>query len=318
MRTTNPSAIHLVSRRPLGAALLLILLAGCPGDETTEPAPESGASARDQRLAALEAEREAAAAAGSARTVETANERRPGEILLSFESISLEPKEASVAVEEFKARSTLVPGASPFTEVEYEWRVGDRELVGYRRPSLPKSRGLWETGDTISVVAVATDNEGRSARSETASVTVGNTPPTIVTKLENIKYMNGTLLRAEDPDGDEVSWSVEGEPPGVSVSKNGKIVVRTVQLKEEWSGEAVFVATDPYGARSEIHIPFSINAAKDARTEDAGQKTNVVESRQLTEEELAKKAEEDARRFEKMSREEIDAELDRRDELEPQ
>jgi len=309
----------MVPRTPFAPSLrgpllaLALTLVACPGDDP-EAEPE-GLDAVAQRQKEAEERDARLQETARGRGVQKTDPHKKPESVLAFDTVTLSPEAPKMDVEEFQVRSTLQPGASPFTEVEFEWSVGGKQLVGYKRPKLAAREGKWTPGDTIEVVAVATDETGRTVRSQAAKVVIGNSTPVITTNLRNIRYLNGTRLEATDDDGDEITWSVEGDPPGVTITRDGVIKQRNVQMDKDWSGEAVFVATDPYGARSEIHIPMSVNAAKEGEVKDAGQKEEAASYRRLTDEELDRAAEEDGLRFEKMTDEEVNAELDRRDAL---
>lgn len=316
----NSSRAHLANFFSFrsGPPLLLwgALLIGCPSaadQEKPESARGTVTQEKSARAAKAEARDAALRASGRSRGATEVDSDREEVKALAFDTVEITPTDPKIDVEQLRARSVLMPGATPYTEVSYQWFVGGKEIVGYTRAVLRNTEGKWKTGDTVKVVALATDEKGRSARSQPAEVTFGNTPPVITTDLRKVKYLHGTRLKAIDEDGDEITWSVEGDPPGVSVSRTGVVSVRDVQVKKDWNGEAVFVATDPYGARSEIHIPLSVNAAKAGRTEQSGTKEQRTSSRTMTEEEFQKAADEDARRFEGMSEKEINAELDRRE-----
>ena len=309
-----PIRIRLLIVRVGATALSASMLLGCPGDPPEgESKTQTGAQIRSAREAEVEAREKALLAEGRERGVRVADPSQQEVKPLGFDSVEITPAEPKIDVKQLRASSTLLPGATAFTEVDYQWFVGGKEIVGYRRSVLRREEGRWKTGDTVEVVAHAIDEKGRTARSAPATIVFGNTPPVITTNLRNIKYLSGTRLQAVDEDGDEVTWSVEGDPPGVTVSAAGVVNVRNVQMAEDWSGEAVFVATDPHGARSEIHIPLSVNASKAGKTEEAGTLEQRTSSRTMTEAELIKAAEADAKRFEGMSQSEIDAELNRRE-----
>jgi hypothetical protein len=308
---------HLASSpwiRPLPLlALLAALLTGCPpSSDGTEEANKTGAEQVADRAAEAKAREMANAVTARERGITVADPDREEEKPLLFDTVEISPAEPRIDVKQLRASSTLMPGATPFTEVEYQWFVAGRELIGYTRSVLRVEEGKWKPGDTVEVVAHASDEKGRQTTSKPVAVVFGNTAPVITTDLRKVKYLNGTRLQAEDEDGDQVTWSVEGDPPGVTVTAAGVIQVRNVQVAEDWSGEAVFVATDPHGARSEIHIPLSVNAAKEAKVEDAGTKESQTSSRTMTDEELIKAGEAETKEFEGMSEQQINEELDRR------
>ncbi len=319
MSSSRMSMTSIPSSRLLALVVGASLVVACGGGDTQqagqpgeEPGYVSGAEAREKRLSEAEERHNRLLETGRARRATVVDPEAKAE-RLAFATIALTPEIPKASTESLRATTTLEPGATAFTEVEYSWFVGGKELVGQNLAILRKSVGKWKTGDTIEVVANALDEKGRTAQSERISVTIDNTPPVITTDLRKIRYLSGTKLKAHDEDGDEVTWSVKGEPPGVSISPTGVINVRNVQLTEAFSGEAVFVATDPYGAASEIHIPLSINAAVASKTEEAGQKTTMTVEEQMTDDELIKAAEADVDNFEKMSDEDVNKELDRRD-----
>ena len=68
-------------------------------------------------------------------------------------------------------------------------------------------------------------------------------------------------LKAKDADGDSVTWAIDGGPPGVTISADGRVRVVQVELTKDYDGEVVISATDPDGARAELHVPVKINAA---------------------------------------------------------
>lgn len=294
---TGPSPFRVL----LAAAVLGVTVAasGCGGDdEPSTPDDKAG------RLALLE--QEAAAAAGDARGRSALEVREDVEgLVLEFDRIEITPSEATVKTERFSVQSFLKPGASPFTEVTFKWTVDGRELVGYEVSKLGKKEGRWKALDWITVQAVAVDEQGRQAESKPVAVQIGNGTPQITTSLTNSRYLNGKQLQAEDPDDDPITWSVEGGAPGITITASGVIYVRDVQLEEPFEGEVIFVAEDPHGARNELHLPMTINAASAAKTEDAGVEVREAGIRELTDAELMRQAEEDAKLVESLSEDQL-------------
>jgi hypothetical protein len=112
-----------------------------------------------------------------------------------------------------ESAESVVPGrplvASPRAddpdgdEISYrfEWRVNG-ELVEATGPELP-SESL-KRGDRIEVVAFASDGDAESEPQTSQAVTVGNTPPRILSdaQWQNVAGEMRYAVQAEDPDGD--------------------------------------------------------------------------------------------------------------------
>lgn len=295
---TGPSLF----RSTLLGALIAVLCAlpGCGEDDTDTDAPDDKAS-RLEKIA-----EEAAANAGDALERSAIEARDPSaENVLEFDRIEITPTEASVKTETISVQAFLKPGASAFTDVTFKWTVEGRELVGYEVSRLNRNEGRWKALDWITVQAMAVDEQGREALSKPVAVQIANGTPQIITSLATSRFLHGKVLEATDPDGDPISWSLEGDAPGFSITDSGMIRVKEVQLDEPFSGEVVFVAQDPHGARAELHLPVSINAAVAARTEDAGVAVRQADVRELTDDELLEQADADAKRVEGLSPEEL-------------
>ena len=197
---------------------------------------------------------------------------------LAFTGITVEP-EAITLLDEITAEATLVEGASSFAEVEYTWYVNDRDLRGVHRNVLDPRTGRYRRGDKIRVTASAMDERGQIATVESGTITIVNSTPRILnTDVDKRVGIDGLVMRAEDPDGDPISWSILSGPPGVEIEAGGRIRVRQVDLEEAFDGEVVVAASDPEGARVEWHIPVTVNAA---REEVLGEQTTTTERTRL-------------------------------------
>ncbi len=291
---------------------LVCATGACGGDKESSSEYDPEAANREERLAVLDKEAEESAANARERSAIEARDPAPT-VVLEFDRLEISPAEASVKTDEFNVQAFLKPGASAFTEVTFKWTVDERELVGYSIGKLRKNEGRWKALDWITVQAFAVDDQGRQAESAPVAVQIANGSPQIITDLTNTRYLNGTRMEATDPDDDPITWSLEGDPPGVSISADGLIKVRDVQLDKDFVGEAVFVAEDPHGARNELHLPLTINAAVAGRTEDAGVDVREAEVRELTDDELMRQAEEDAKLVESLSEAELKKLLEERE-----
>jgi len=137
------------------------------------------------------------------------------------------------------------------------------------------------------VVASAIDERGNQAEIAAEAVEILNATPQIETDARARRGIDRLVMKASDPDGDRIRWSIEQGPPGISIDSSGRIRVRAVDVAEAFDGEVLVVASDPEGARAELHIPVSVNAA---REEVLGTRTTttVRRRRDMTDEEYEK------------------------------
>lgn len=218
--------------------------------------------------------------------------------------VTLSPKKPTVS-DVLVASAPVAEGVDGFLDVSFTWYVNGMRVSGVTRDQLRVGTGRFERGDSVHFVARVENQQGHAAEVAASPVEILNAKPEILSDVRNASGLDGLKLEATDPDRDSLRWSVEGGPPGISIQPNGRIRVRPVDLKEAFSGEVVFVAEDPQGARAELHIPVSVNAAQAARTEVEEVKTTRTRE-QMTDEEFEKANLESGARIEKMSAEELD------------
>tara|TARA_Y100001968_G_scaffold325035_1_gene365612 strand:+ start:134 stop:1024 length:891 start_codon:yes stop_codon:yes gene_type:complete len=278
--------------------LMILPLVSCQG---TEERPERPIQYRDGNagvdVAAVEASQEAAHRSEQALHQKDAN--------LGFaKGLFIEPATPTVE-DSLVAVAPLVAGVDSFAEVSYSWYVNGRRVSGVTRDRLKPGAGGFQRGDTVYFSARVENVDGQYIEESSKVVEIGNAKPIMLSDVRQARGLHGVRLKAEDPDGDELTWSVEGGPPGVSIDARGRIRVKQVNLQEKFSGEVVFVAEDPEGARAELHIPVSVNAATEARVEER-EVTRVKRREEATEAEFEKANLEAGDRIEKMSPEEFE------------
>ena len=228
--------------------------------------------------------------------------------VLQFESVSLGPDEPRVD-DVLEADARLKPGASAFTDIEFTWYVNGRDLLGVSVDTLDKRKGRFKKFDRIKVVATATDEKGGMTQMASEELLIVNSTPSIISDISGQSGLNGLRLKAEDADGDTLSWSILEGPPGVSIDKRGTLRVSMRDLEEAYAGEVVVAAEDPDGARAELHIPVNVNAAEAGRTDE-----EVVSEKRTrmdgTLEDLAKAQEDATKKIDTMTKEEFDKYMD--------
>ena len=277
---------------------LLLLITGCGPYEKHDPGPvkyEDGNAGVD--VAGVEEKMSDAHHTEAALHVKVEGLGFP-------KGVTILPKAPNVE-DSLEAVAPLAEGSDSFSEVSFAWYVNGTRVSGVTRGVLKAGAGRFERGDTVYVVARVENLEGHAAEGTSRTIEIVNAKPVMLSNVRNARGLQGVRLEASDPDGDKLTWSVEGGPPGISIEQSGHIRVRNVDLKEAFSGEVVFVAEDRDGARAELHIPVAVNAATAATTEVTEVKT-IKHREQVTESEFEKANLEAGDRIEKMSPEEFD------------
>jgi len=284
--------------RVVGCVLLLFCLGGCGTEEKKDPGPVKYHDGN----AGVDSEAVLEEMADAQRAEAASHQKDEG---LGFpKGVVIAPKLPTVE-DTLEAIAPLPESSDSFSEVSFTWYVNGTRVSGVTRNLLKPAAGRFVSGDTVYVVARIENLEGHSAEGTSKTIEIVNAKPVMLSDVRNASGLNGLRLKAEDPDGDKLRWSVEAGPPGISIEPNGRIRVRAVDLKEAFSGEVVFVAEDPDGARAELHIPVAVNAAREGTTEVREVKT-IKHRKDVSEAEFEKANLDAGDRIEKMSPEEFD------------
>lgn len=292
-----------LAARLLCCSLLALSLAGCGGGENPAPADEGEKSPAAERKVIDPRE-------GIVGGRDAAGDEERGPEELSIDRLEIEP-EKPAAMEDLRAVATVPSGLTPPVEFEFTWFIDGERVLDVRSDRLRADR--IGAGTKVWVVARVSDGDGRVAEKKSRTVQIANGTPVILTDLRRVPDINGKLLEAEDPDGDPITWSIVQGPPGITIDGKGRIRVGRMDLKEAWAGELVVAATDPKGARAELHLPVSITAGKAATVE----KKEVQELRRsgaLSDEELLKSSEDEVERTMKSTEKDLEAYEKKREE----
>ena len=135
----------------------------------------------------------------------------------------------------------------------YEWIVNGETVVGPEGPTMANS--YFRRGDEVQVTAIPFDGTDWGQPHTSTKVTIQNSPPMIVSKPP-AQLEEGTTYRyeikAEDMDGDTLSYSLQGEPPKGMVidSQTGVVEWQVVIPAEPVTYEYEVVVVDPEGGKS--------------------------------------------------------------------
>jgi hypothetical protein len=135
----------------------------------------------------------------------------------------------------------------------YEWIVNGETVVGPEGPSL--ANRYFRRGDEVQVAATAFDGTDWGQPNTSIKVIIQNSPPMIVSKPPAQLEEGATYryeIQAEDVDGDTLSYSLQGEPPGGMVidAKTGVVEWTVVIPEKPATYEYEIVVEDPEGAKS--------------------------------------------------------------------
>jgi hypothetical protein len=147
----------------------------------------------------------------------------------------------------------------------YVWKVNDVENIEEHSATI---RTPLHKGDTLSVTVVARDDE-QDSEPVTASATVTGQPPVMETTPNQLGRMDGVHMRASDPDGGDITWTLTGGPQGMAIDASGVLHYKGSETEPGGSYEVAIVATDPDGDFAKMSVPITISAGSAAPKTDA-------------------------------------------------
>jgi hypothetical protein len=135
----------------------------------------------------------------------------------------------------------------------YEWIVNGETVVGPEGPTMANRH--FRRGDEVQVAATAFDGTDWGHPNTSIPVVIQNSPPMIVSKPPAQLEEGATYryeIKAEDVDGDTLSYSLQGKPPEGMVidSKTGVVEWQVVIPAKPVTYEYEVVVVDPEGSKS--------------------------------------------------------------------
>lgn len=154
-----------------------------------------------------------------------------------------------------------------FKDIDVAWFVDGREIISQRDEILPHR--YFEQGDKVQAEVSVRTRDGEAVF-EAPSIKIGNTPPRILTNPKRITRLDGLRIRAEDPDGGQVSYHIKGGPPGLSIGESTG-VMRYVPSKTAEGGDfdVTVIARDDADGESEWRFSVSVSAGSESASAKA-------------------------------------------------
>ncbi len=218
--------------------------------------------------------------------------------------------------QDLRAEPRIDNPAGGFLDVDYQWYADGERLFGATGDTV--SGEHLTRGTRLEVEVTATDVNGRKDSFRFGDIEVANGLPVITSRLGGSPDLNGFRFTGEDPDGDALTWRIEGAPPGVAIGRtSGVMGVDTSKVYASGVYEMQVVADDGHGGISKLTVRTTLGGAKAAKkgyreVADAA----VVAADTLSDEEYQRAAAEMAARMDQMSEEEFDEYVDRSVEVE--
>jgi hypothetical protein len=145
----------------------------------------------------------------------------------------------------------------------YQWKINGEKIIGAVMEVLDW-QGNFKKGDKIGVEVIPFDEKNEEGRKEEGEFTIPNSPPKIISepeaKIEKGKF--SYAVKAEDPDGDPVEFTLKDAPKGMSIDPKTGLI--TWDLDDKDTGEYKFeiMASDTEGAKSTQILTLTIPKAK--------------------------------------------------------
>lgn len=158
----------------------------------------------------------------------------------------------------------------------YDWTVNGLASLGEHSDTFQPAE--LHKGDKVQVTVVVRDDLQDSPPESIAVTVVGN-PPVMDTRPGQINHFDNVKMRAHDPDGGAITWSLTGGPKGMSIDPDGLLHYTGSTTEPGGSYAVSIVATDPDGDFAKMDLPITLSpgsdagkAAADAKASDATSK----------------------------------------------
>ncbi len=144
-------------------------------------------------------------------------------------------------------------------EIDLVWVVnGDRWLDQTER-TLDGARLV--RGDVVQVEVTVSD--GTNTVTETSrKLEVGNTPPELLTTRDEFADLDGLQIRAKDPDGDRLSYRLEGAPDGLEIDEDGRLSYQGSESAAAGTWQVTLVVDDGNTGTAKLGFGLTVSAGQ--------------------------------------------------------
>lgn len=147
----------------------------------------------------------------------------------------------------------------------YDWRLNGNDIAGEVGEELEWRDG-FKKGDTITVSVTPYNDLGEGTRSASGGFRIPNSPPRILSapdpRFEQGKF--SYTVRAEDPDGDPLDFTLRNAPPGMIIEPATGLIVWEFDEQDAGTYTVTIVVSDSEGAKASQELNLSIEPQETA------------------------------------------------------
>ena len=162
-------------------------------------------------------------------------------------------------------------------DIEVIWFVDGEDLMGVHGKTLPAGKAT--KGQVVRAKVVASDGERKDSL-ESNEITIANSAPEMITQVRDVMRLDAFLMRAKDPDGDTLTWRLEGAPDGLTVDKDGMLHYTGSTSEKGGAYTIKIIADDGDQGTATMEFKIDVSPGSDA----------VAAAKKAAEEEAKKKA----------------------------
>jgi len=195
------------------------------------------------------------------------------EARLTIEQITVSP-ESPTAADDLRVTAQVSGSDARGVVLAFQWSLDGAPVMGAISDTFQAGRA--RRGQKVKVEVTATAGELSATKSSDHKV-IANRPPVMRTNPGTLTRLDGVQFLAEDPDGEGITWRLEGAPAGMSIERNG--VLRYKGTADEKGGTYTLkvIAEDPGRDYVVLEVPVTLTpgsaaAAAAAAAEAASKK----------------------------------------------
>lgn len=195
-----------------------------------------------------------------------------------IKEVDIQPRKATTR-DELVARSAVEDRDNEDVQVSYSWILNGQERPDLAGPSLDPRH--TKKGDKVAVKVTANDGVNE-VEQRSGELTILNSPPEFTTDPRLASSIDGTVVKAEDADEDELTYRISGAPAGMSIDpRSGRISYKGSETEKGGDYEVSVTVDDGDGGTAVWTFKVAVSA---------GMTSEEVKARTLAEREAAKAA----------------------------